>query len=207
MFAFDQDLFFTDWPARSSLALTDARKDAVSFLLNMFEADTGFTMIRELAYVLATIRWETANTFEPVTERRASQARQPRLWEAQNQYWKTGFYGRGFVQLTWQKNYQGAGQKLSGADFTIDGNDVVVDASTFVRNPDFVLDTDVSYAICSHGMREGWFTGKRLGQFIIDGKTPDYLGARRIINGTDHAADIAGIANEFELLLRAASQS
>jgi len=33
---------------------------------------------------------------------------------------------------------------------------------------------------------------------------PDYVSARRIINGLDHAADIAAYAEQFELLLRGA---
>ena len=45
-------------------------------------------------------------------------------------------------------------------------------------------------------MEEGWFTGKKLSNYL-DGNLADYPGARRIINGTDKANMIAGYANEF----------
>jgi hypothetical protein len=56
-------------------------------------------------------------------------------------------------------------------------------------------------------MRLGWFTGRRLSQFIPTGGTADYLNARRIINGLDRAADIAAIAQNFQLVLTAAQAS
>ena len=78
MFSFDRDRFFRDWPARISLPLSQARRDAVDLLLAQFESDPDFTMMREPAYVLATIRWETAHTFRPVKEKRFNRETQPR---------------------------------------------------------------------------------------------------------------------------------
>ena len=71
-----------------------------------------------------------------------------------------------------------------------------------MQNPDAVLDPQVAYAICSRGMREGWFTRKRLGLYIVESQPPDYVNARRVVNGRDHAQEIATMAAEFELLLR-----
>ena len=51
-----------------------------------------------------------------------------------------------------------------------------------------------------YGMREGWFTTKKLSDYIKNGKA-DYVGARRIINGTDEARKIAGYAEIFEKAL------
>lgn len=155
--------------------------------------------LRHVAYFLATIRWETGHTFLPISEKRAS-ATQPEIARLQDAYWGTGFYGRGYVQITWRRNYANAGNKLSGKRI----GDKLIGADTFTANPDAVLDPDISYAIASIGMRQGWFTGKKLSDYIKDSKT-DYAGARKIINGTDHAAEIAVFANQFELLLRAAS--
>lgn len=56
-------------------------------------------------------------------------------------------------------------------------------------------------------MREGWFTGKRLGLYIVEAQPPDYVNARRVVNGTDHAQEIATMAAEFELLWRASQIS
>jgi putative chitinase len=54
----------------------------------------------------------------------------------------------------------------------------------------------------SYGMRNGSFTGKKLSDYINQNKC-DYSNARRIINGVDRQALIAGYANNIEMLLRA----
>jgi hypothetical protein len=202
---FDHQIFFKDFPSRTGLELAPERRKALDFLLSKFEEDEGFTMIRELAYVLATIGWETAWTFRPIKERRINREKFPKLWERQNVYWETGFYGRGYVQLTHDYNYARAGKELEGKKFSIDGSNVIVDPDAFVDNPDYALNPEASYAICSSGMRKGWFTGKKLGNYIKDEKPPDYVNARRVINGIDRAEEIADIAGKYELLLRAAS--
>jgi hypothetical protein len=53
------------------------------------------------------------------------------------------------------------------------------------------------------GMREGWFTGKNLGQYI-QGDKKDYYHARRIINGLDRAEEISRYAERFEAILESA---
>jgi hypothetical protein len=103
----------------------------MDFLLARIGADPGFTMTRELAYVLATIQWETASTFQPIRERRASRERHPRHWEIQNRYWPSGFYGRGYIQITWRENYLNAGKKLAGLTFDVDGQRVTIASETF----------------------------------------------------------------------------
>jgi uncharacterized membrane protein YccC len=52
-------------------------------------------------------------------------------------------------------------------------------------------------------MLQGAFTGKRLSDYIGNGRR-DYVGARRIINGTDRANEIAAIAEKFRTALREA---
>lgn len=211
MFQFHRDRFFADFALRQDLRLTPERKAALGYLLGAVEADPGFTMLREVAYVLATIRWETGHSFEPVREKRASRDRQPRLWESQQRYWRDGFYGRGYVQLTWRENYRKAGQRLAG--LTVSTGDtgagghrtLTIRPDTFVENPDLLLEREPSYLICARGMREGWFTGKRLGQYIREQSPPDYFGARKVVNGTDQAERIAQYAQGMELLLRAAA--
>lgn len=205
MFTFDRTIFFGDLKARTGLVPRGAAKSGLSFLLDQFQADPGFTQIRDLAYVLATIRWETAQTFQPVKEKRASRDKNPRLWEIQNRYWSSGYFGRGYVQITWENNYKRASERLTGTTFAMNSGPVTVKAETLVDKPDLVLKPEVSYAIASRGMREGWFTGKKLSDFIRDGEPPDYLNARKIINGLDQAERIAGYASGFELVLRAAT--
>lgn len=89
-------------------------------------------------------------------------------------------YGRGFVQLTWDRNYEWADKALG-----LDGK--------LLANFDLALDPDIAARILVQGMEEGAFTGKALRHYI-NGENPDkeqFVDARRIVNGTDKAATIA----------------
>lgn len=131
----------------------------------------------QLAYVLATAYWETARTMKPVREAYWLSEQ----WRKKNlRYYP--WYGRGFVQLTWDYNYVKASKKL-GIDFT--------------KNPDKVMEPKASAEILVLGSKEGWFTGKKLSDYITLRKS-DYWNARRIINGTDKASTIADLAKEYE---------
>ena len=54
-------------------------------------------------------------------------------------------------------------------------------------------------------MTKGTFTGKRLVDYFPPGGPPNWIGARRIINGTDRAATIALYAKAFHGAILAAS--
>lgn len=97
------------------------------------------------------------------------------------------FFGRGFVQLTWYDNYLRAGTKL-GVDL--------------LQNPDLALDLAVSCKIIVVGMAEGWFTGRKLEHYFHSQKC-DWVGARKIVNGTDKDDLIAGYAKTFFRALNA----
>lgn len=137
----------------------------------------------QLAYVLATAYWETAKTMKPVKEAFWLSE----TWRKNNLKKYYPWYGRGFVQLTWEDNYIRAG-KLLGLDLT--------------TNPDRVMEPDISTKILVTGSRDAWFTKYRLSDFITLKKS-DFVGARRIINGTDKAAEIAKIAVEYDKDLKA----
>lgn len=152
----------------------------------------------QAAYVLATAYHETAHTMEPVRETLAQTdsaaiARLDRAWErgqlpwVKSAYWRDGFFGRGYVQLTHRFNYERAGREL--------GVDMVAD-------PSIALGADISAEVTVRGMLEGWFTGKKLAGYITL-KASDYVGARRIVNGTDRARAIAEHAREYEAALLA----
>jgi putative chitinase len=138
----------------------------------------------QAAYVMATAWWETAHTVEPVKE--AYWVKNAEAWRKKNlRYYP--WYGRGYVQLTWERNYIHAGKQL-GLDLT--------------TNPESVMVPDVSAQILVTGSLEGWFTGKKLGDYITLSKS-DFKGARRIINGTDKASAIAAIARAYDTALKA----
>ena len=68
--------------------------ESAEVLLFLSELDEDWHSLEELAYFFATIGWETAWTFEPIVERKAS-ANQSDVRRLQERYWKTGYYGRG----------------------------------------------------------------------------------------------------------------
>lgn len=139
----------------------------------------------QAAYVLATAWHETNRTMLPVVEAYwLSEA-----WRKKNlRYYP--FYGRGFVQLTWDYNYKKAGEKLGLGD-------------ALVKNPSLAQNPEYAAEILVLGSKEGWFTTHTLADYIskASGKE-DYKGARRIINGTDDAQKIADEAVIFEKALR-----
>ncbi|KGT94926.1 hypothetical protein NG99_06545 [Erwinia typographi] len=91
------------------------------------------------------------------------------------------YYGRGFVQITWDYNYQAYSEKL--------GIDLVAD-------PDKALDPDNALFILIDGFKNGVFTGKKLTDYVNSAST-DFFHARRCINGLDHAEQIKGFAIDF----------
>lgn len=94
-------------------------------------------------------------------------------------------YGRGLVQLTWDRNYEWVDKALG-----LNGS--------LLKNFDRALDPDIAARILIWGMETGAFTGKKLSDYISDRGTPEgFKAARRIVNGTDRADLIAGYAMKF----------
>lgn len=142
--------------------------------------------LAQLAYVLATAYHETAHTMQPIAEygrgRDRPYGRTGKYQQAQ--------YGRGYVQLTWDANYERADRELG-----LNG--------ALLRDFDLALKPDIAAAILFQGMIDGWFTTKKLADYI-SGDKADYFNARRIVNGTDRAGDIAEYAISFLEALEAA---
>ena len=155
------------------------------------------------AYVLATVAWETARTFKPIEEYGKGKGRKYGTLYTNSKGQKYGiagsggntylysdyphlYYGRGFVQLTWFDNYKFAGEQL-GIDL--------------INNPDLALEPKYAAEILVKGSINGWFTSKKLSDYIND-KKKDYINARRVINGLDKAQLIASYAVVFEKALR-----
>ncbi|RRB06717.1 hypothetical protein [Larkinella rosea] len=198
---FNRKKFFDAYRTRFG-KLTQPLVDAIDFLIDQIEQDDRFTDSekdrRQLAYCLATFKWETAHTMEPIDEF-GTDDRFNKLYGPGTTVGKVlgntqpgdgaRFKGRGYVQLTGRTNYARASQFLH------------VD---LIAHPDLAKKPDLAYRIAVQGMKEGWFTGKRLGQFIKDNLPPEYEKARGIINGTDKAQTIADIARRFDEVLLSA---
>lgn len=139
------------------------------------------------AYALATAYHETARTMQPVREA---------YWLSENwrkrnlRYWP--WYGRGYVQLTWEANYKRADEKLGLG-------------GTLLDDADRAMEPAIAAAIMRRGMVEGWFTAHNLAKHLPDrlGTERQFETARRIINGTDKAEAIAQYALQFQEALEA----
>ena len=157
----------------------------------------------QAAYLLATTYHETAHTFKPIEEYGKGKGRKYGTIYTNSKGVKYGiagsdgstylysdyphlYYGRGFVQLTHWVNYKFAGEQL-GIDL--------------INNPDLALQPKYASEILVKGSKNGWFTGKKLSDYIND-KKKDYINARRVINSLDKAQLIASYAVVFEKALR-----
>jgi len=133
--------------------------------------------IRWLSYMLSTVYHETAYEMWPVRE-----AGSQSYLESKAYY---PYTGRGFVQLTWDYNYDKASKALG-----------LIDKRDLVAHPDVALDSLIATRVLFRGMAEGWFTGVALGDYFND-DTDDPVNARRIINGNDDDTLIAGYYETF----------
>lgn len=128
----------------------------------------------QAAYVLATAYHESAHTMKPIAEMGSQ------FYLRSRRYWP--YIGRGYVQLTWDYNYKKASTKL-GVDFMV--------------HPELLMQAQYAVPILVEGMKDGWFTGKKLSDYI-DLQHSDFLDARREINSMDKASLIAGYATQYD---------
>lgn len=143
------------------------------------------------AYALATAYHETAATMQPVREA---------FWLSEN--WRRSnlryypWYGRGYVQLTWDTNYKRADDELGLG-------------GALMKKLDLAMDPNVAARIMRRGMQEGWFAGDRSGRHNFKRHLPhsgpadieQFKSARRIINGIDKNVLVARYALQFQTAL------
>jgi putative chitinase len=169
-------------------SMTQGQVDGTNSILDAWAKFAPTSDPRFVAYALATAFHETAATMQPVREA---------YW--MSEAWRSThlryypWYGRGFVQLTWEANYEKADARLHVVGVLRPGESVL-------QQPDLVMRPDCAAVIMVYGMLEGWFTGKRLSDFF-HGSFADWGNARTIINGHDCAAKIAHYAMAFNSAL------
>lgn len=137
------------------------------------------------AYGLATSAWETAMAMTPVSEAGCGRGLP---YGVPGCHAGQVAYGRGDVQLTWDRNYERADRELGL------GGALIADYALALR-------PDISAQIMVRGMVEGWFTGKRFADYLpVVGfaSSAQFTAARRIINGVDRAAQVASYAAVFQ---------
>jgi predicted chitinase len=141
----------------------------------------GVTSKPQIAYILATtIRESGAGAH--MNEFASGNAYEGRRDLGNNRPGDGSRYkGRGYVQITGRNNYTNWSRKL-GIDL--------------VGNPGLATQPATAARILVQGMKEGSFTGKKLGDYIGE-NGGDFRNARRVVNGTDHAGEIAGVAQRL----------
>ena len=176
---------------RSGLLAPDLNQGEVEGCNAIVQACAGWPL-SWTAYALATAYHETAHTMQPVVEQ-GGEAYFARMYDpdglrpavaARLGNTEAGdgckFCGRGYVQLTGRANYARAG--LSD-------------------DPQRALDPAVAASVLEQGLREGWFTGRRLMDVLPLGgpaTRAQFAAARRVVNGQDCAVLIADYALRFQ---------
>lgn len=173
----NKEIFYTRYREQFG-HLKQSQVDGINAILDYFDSDEDITLLSQLAYILSTVKHETAGTFQPIPEIGHGHGHSYGVPDPET---GKAYYGRGFVQLTWKYNYQKFADIL-GIDL--------------VNNPDLALQLEPATKILFYGMLHGSFTGKKLSDYLNDSKT-DYNHARKIINGMDRSFIIAGYAEKF----------
>lgn len=184
-------------------SLKQSQVDAINHIVQAIN-DDGTISYPQAAYVLATVHKETGGKMLPVAEIGKGKNKTYGTWyknskgelycfkdSSKHQAYMFSnypflYYGRGIVQVTWYSNYEKL-SKVFGVDL--------------LSNPDLLLQEEYSTKAALYGMKTGLFTGKKLDDYI-NASQKDYVNARKIINGTDCAVEIAGYAEVYKSALR-----
>lgn len=181
---------------RHEVAIGSLRQQQVDGIEALIAATDGL-QVELRAYLLATAWHETAFTMQPITEyggrkyfEKYDTGKLAKALGNTPEADGDGFLyrGRGYVQITGRANYSKAGDWLK---------------LDLIGNPDLALQPSVAAQILVRGCSNGWFTDKRLSDYLPG----DYIGARRVVNETDHADTIAGYARGFEAAFRASGDT
>jgi len=149
---------------------SQSQVDGLNYLLDYRARKYPKVTDEQMAYILATVTWETGRSMRPIHEGGSKSYLQSKPYYP--------YTGRGYVQLTWRKNYEHYG---------------------IADSPDKALEPETAAYILFDGILNGVFGGK-LGSYVNNTKC-DYLGARRCVNVQDKAKEIAAIANKYKAAL------
>lgn len=114
-----------------------------------------------LAYALATIEHETAETFEPIEEIKGRKSARRLGYEG-----GTNYFGRGFIQLTHLRNYMRLGKRIGLGE-------------KLAKNPQLALRPDISAKILAAFFKDNGIARLAYNGYFVDARTPinpDYQG-------------------------------
>lgn len=201
-----KDVYRERFEAAFEKELTPSRAEGMETILT-YASQSCFGAQKDqlIAYILATAYWESGLTMQPVREGLKESdedacAYVTKLYEdgvistnySAREENGCAYYGRGYVQLTWARNYKAMGAHLIG------------DESYFYDDPDKVMVPKTAAVILIRGMLDGIFAEAsepcRLEDFINQDGI-DYINARRTVNRLNRAETIAEFARKFEYML------
>lgn len=170
--------------------LNQQQVNGMSIILDEWERRK-MTDLRKLGAVFGNTKRETDSTMWPIEEYGHGTGQPYGIPGTTGKI----YFGRGFVQLTWERNYK-LMAKLLGIDIW--------------HAPEKALDPPVAAAILFEGCFNadsgvGDFTGKSFDDYFT-GTLTDFVNSRRVINGTDHAAEIAILSEQFFFAAYGAAQ-
>ena len=190
---FDRKAFFDS--VRGPLfqgSMTTGQVKGMERLLTVWEKHYSNLPMWELEYDLATSKHETGHTMQPIKERGGRsyfnrydiRFNPKKAKELGNVNPGDGFLfrGEGDVQNTGRRNARVSSERLN-KKFNLN-----VD---FEKIPDKLGEPILSAHCLFSGNNEGWWTGKKLSDY------DNHIDRRRVVNGTDRAALIAGYADKF----------
>src|SRR5262249_13535248 len=187
---FDREVFFQMYMEEYG-PLNPTQLWGLDALLEFIDLDPDIEDVRWAAYMLATVKHECANTWQPIEEYGKGAGhdygKDVTVTSADGKKYTNKYYGRGYVQLTWKDNYDRMSKNLGLSD-------------SLLIHPAGALEAETAYKIMSYGMRNGSFTGKKLSDYIHD-STADYKNARRIVNGPHQLEPIKRYPEKFQAML------
>jgi predicted chitinase len=162
----------------------------INNILLAYTALAPVPVLDHLAFILANVYHETGTWMSPIKEtvmqhhtdknpsdktviaRLDNAFAKGQLTWVKKPYWRTGYFGRGQLQITHEDNY-----RAMGADLGVD----------LVGNPSLALDPEMSARIAVYGMLAGKFTGRKLSDYSFPAAVdaPVDKNPRRIVNGKD----------------------
>lgn len=190
-------------------SMTQGQVDGLNQLLDVWEQYCDDDPLDLLSYDLGTAFLETGGTMRPIKERGqrsyfdkyAPGTRRGKILGNTKPGDGYRFRGEGHVQNTGRSNAGRATLRL---------NELFGLGIDLEKKPSQRGDPLISALSLFIGNKEGWWTGHNLLDYLdgIDESDAEdfaeFENARRVVNGTDRAADIAGFALAFAHALRAA---
>ena len=147
--------------------LNDGQSSGMDKLLGFLEQDKDVSDLRWAAYMLATVKEECANTWQPIEEygkgHGSPYGNPVRVTGRDGKTYVNIYYGRGYVQITGEGNYQKMSQRLSLGDRLVIHPERTLDPTA--ANTQMCIDVDhlnwndgtpIQLWTCNGGTNQQW---------------------------------------------------